>query len=391
MGFIAGITGGTAAGTATTGSVVIPTAGRVPGYTCVVSVASNVSITSLAGFTLAPGSPTTNTASAGRMNTYYKVLNGTETSVTITPSASARWSYVSAVFDNPGIDTATGSTSTTSSTTSTAPTVTAAASGSILVSSYGCIGNATTVVPSFVATSGAQNEIGDVGNTSNNRNPAVMMAYEALASSGATGTRTATVSTATQNGSTSLVLQPTPVTTLTQAAFRFYEDGTETGSTATAAQSTNITRTVTSNSNIQVRTRIQESTAGAGASTDDYQLQYSHNSSLYVNVNTGTIIDGYDFANRSSFVSFDDTVTLNAQSFTGNGKPIGSATFLLSKIGTLTGNATAKVYSHSGTFGTSSVPNTLLATSDTYDSANVGYTWAAHTLTFSGVNQITSR
>jgi hypothetical protein len=75
----------------------------------------------------------------------------------------------------------------------------------------------------------------------------------------------------------------------TQAAFGFYEDGTESGSTTIAAQNTNITRDVTpGNSNLQLRLRIQETNAASGAATDDYRLQYSKNGAAFTNVTAAT-------------------------------------------------------------------------------------------------------
>lgn len=63
----------------------------------------------------------------------------------------------------------------------------------------------------------------------------------------------------------------------------------------------------------------------------------------------------------------------------------------LRKSGTLTGNITAKIYSHTGTFGTNGVPNALLATSDNVlaNSISASPTFALQTFTFSGINRIT--
>lgn len=56
------------------------------------------------------------------------------------------------------------------------------------------------------------------------------------------------------------------------------------------------------------------------------------------------------------------------QSFTaGISAPLTAATFYLRKVGSPTGTMVAKLYSHSGTYGTSSQPGTLLATSNTWD------------------------
>jgi hypothetical protein len=60
------------------------------------------------------------------------------------------------------------------------------------------------------------------------------------------------------------------------------------------------------------------------------------------------------------------TITGIGQSFTGTGGIIATAKFYLSKTGSPTGNITAKLYAHSGTFGTSSIPTgSALATSNT--------------------------
>ncbi len=59
----------------------------------------------------------------------------------------------------------------------------------------------------------------------------------------------------------------------TQAAYRFYEDGTEAGSVALGSQDTALTRNVAADSNILARFRIQNTNATVGVSTDDYQLQ----------------------------------------------------------------------------------------------------------------------
>jgi hypothetical protein len=59
--------------------------------------------------------------------------------------------------------------------------------------------------------------------------------------------------------------------------------------------------------------------------------------------------------------------TIVSQSFTGKAGNLTGCKFYLSKVGNPTGNITAKLYSHSGTFGISSLPDTLLATSDNVD------------------------
>ena len=73
------------------------------------------------------------------------------------------------------------------------------------------------------------------------------------------------------------------------AAWRFYEDGTESGSTAIALEDTDLTaRDVNSDSQVHLRYRLDEVGSGNvdGATTDDYQLQVDKNGGGFVNVTT---------------------------------------------------------------------------------------------------------
>jgi hypothetical protein len=79
-----------------------------------------------------------------------------------------------------------------------------------------------------------------------------------------------------------------------------------------------------------------------------------------------------------------------AQSFhVSANKTLLTATFYLKKDtgGSPTGNAVAKLYSHTGTYGTSSKPDTLLATSDNFDTSSLTEAYSLITFTFSGANQ----
>lgn len=77
--------------------------------------------------------------------------------------------------------------------------------------------------------------------------------------------------------------------TLSQTAYRWYEDGSEGGSAdAGVAQSTALTRYLDGNQNLGLRIRLQESGGAAGATTDDYQLQYSKNGGAFTNVTTSS-------------------------------------------------------------------------------------------------------
>ena len=75
-----------------------------------------------------------------------------------------------------------------------------------------------------------------------------------------------------------------------QQYFRFYEDGTESGSVAIDTQNTNITRSVTADSNLLLRISVTESDGVSGAATDDWQLQYSLNGGTYTNITTSSSV-----------------------------------------------------------------------------------------------------
>ncbi|MBI5126886.1 hypothetical protein HZA76_00305 [Candidatus Roizmanbacteria bacterium] len=113
--------------------------------------------------------------------------------------------------------------------------------------------------------------------------------------------------------------------------------------------------------------------------------------------------NSYDIENATNFATYaSDTVaasastTLNSggtvgvgQSFTGSGGFLSAVRFFLKKTNSPTGNAVAKIYTHSGTYGTSSVPTgTALATSDNLNVALLSTTQAQVPLNFSGSNKI---
>jgi hypothetical protein len=72
------------------------------------------------------------------------------------------------------------------------------------------------------------------------------------------------------------------------------------------------------------------------------------------------------------------------QSFTGDGSQLTKASFWMDKVGSPTGNVVARLYTHSGTFGSSSIPTgSALATSDPIDASNIPSTAAGVVFTFS--------
>jgi|GEM_PF-2275094 len=83
---------------------------------------------------------------------------------------------------------------------------------------------------------------------------------------------------------------------------------------------------------------------------------------------TKTWMDSYSESNQNDFAplgSPNDSTEKSAggQTFTGNGEVIDVCQFYLKKVGSPTSFMRAKIYAHSGTWGSTGIPSTLLATS----------------------------
>ena len=181
---------------------------------------------------------------------------------------------------------------------------------------------------------------------------------------------------------------------LTQSAFRFYNDGTESGSTGLESQGTNHTRTAASGSlNLGLRIRLQDNgTSLLASNTDKYTLKYSLNGGVYSPVTENATIDSFTNAYTIGNAGLSGTLTSYGQTFEGDGNKIVRAAFLLAWNAAISAsNAYIKIYSLTGTPGTNAVPATLLATSDAISpssipvgTSNKAYVYA----TFSGANQL---
>lgn len=125
--------------------------------------------------------------------------------------------------------------------------------------------------------------------------------------------------------------------------------------------------------NIQIDTvNTFDSISGGSAVTDSY-AEANAGPSQELSGDTGAEVQG------------------TGQSITGDGGTLASVEFYLNKVdGSPTGNAVAKIYAHSGTFGTSSVATgAALATSATFDVSVLTVTRELVEFIFSGGNQIT--
>ena len=102
-----------------------------------------------------------------------------------------------------------------------------------------------------------------------------------------------------------------------------------------------------------------------------------------------TLVDNYSESNYGSYIAlYIGAKIASGQSFTAsNSGNLTSCKFYLRKYGSPTGNAYAKLYSHSGTYGSTGTPNTLLATSGSFDVSTLTTSYALIIFTFSGSEQ----
>ena len=114
------------------------------------------------------------------------------------------------------------------------------------------------------------------------------------------------------------------------------------------------------------------------------------------------VIDSYSETNATAYITMSTgtEATGVGQCFTGDGKKITDAKFYLSRhLNSTTGNAVAKIYAMTGTFGTNGNVGTLLATSDNFDVTGItadvspvlctfAFTGAQQYITTNGTNYV---
>ena len=101
-----------------------------------------------------------------------------------------------------------------------------------------------------------------------------------------------------------------------------------------------------------------------------------------------TLIDTYNESNWNTGDTVYSAYPMHYQSFTGK-YILTSCKFYFKKVGSPTGSMTARLYAHSGTFGTSSIPTgPALAESGSIDVSTLsGTTKALITFNFTGANR----
>lgn len=101
------------------------------------------------------------------------------------------------------------------------------------------------------------------------------------------------------------------------------------------------------------------------------------------------IVDSYPESNYSFAERLNDNeFVVIGQSFTGDGGTLNSAKFYLQKIGSPSNGLFVAISSHSGVFGTSSIPDEILAVSDEVSVDSIPTEFGLVTFTFTGENKI---
>jgi isoprenylcysteine carboxyl methyltransferase (ICMT) family protein YpbQ len=169
-------------------------------------------------------------------------------------------------------------------------------------------------------------------------------------------------------------VQPAPAPLITQAAYRFYADGTETAATALAAQNTSYTADLSSGDvNLGVRLQLQSTNASTVLSTDDFTLQWEKNASgTWADVAT-LVVDSYPQSNRDNSNTIDSARPAMGQSFLGNGRKLAKARFMLSQGAGFPPNGaiSAALWTHTGTFGSGGLPATAVGSPVTTSAVGV--------------------
>lgn len=233
-------------------------------------------------------------------------------------------------------------------------------------------------------------------NTATGADTGLGIADAIRASAGATGTIQCTVSSA--SGRNVMMAAAFKLNhTFSQTESAFYEDGSEAGSTVISAGADSITRDLTSgDSNLLLRVRLQETAGSVGSATDDYKLQYELNDSGTWNstgvTTTPGVVDSYNESNQSTTFTYGNTsssASIFGQTFTGDGSIISSVKFYIAKRAGITGNIFARIYAHSGTFGTSGVPTgSVLASSTAFDASTLTTSLGLAEFSFTSSNKI---
>lgn len=137
-------------------------------------------------------------------------------------------------------------------------------------------------------------------------------------------------------------------------------------------------------------TTTQDPTGTSGATDDMTYILYG----LPVTITTisPTLIDSYLITNRDSNITLGagGNNIAYAQSFTGDGRKLYNVSMSMLKTGSPTGNLYCRIHKHTGTFGSTGVPDFIYyATSNTFDVSTLTTSNVSYAINFTGQEAIT--
>jgi hypothetical protein len=105
---------------------------------------------------------------------------------------------------------------------------------------------------------------------------------------------------------------------------------------------------------------------------------------IAITLQAQSVIDSYSESNYNGSYNIGAGSFFGVgQSITGNGNPLDSVKFYMRKVNSPTGNCYIKLFEHTGTFGTSSIPGNELVTSTSKNVTSLPSSFAWVTFVFS--------
>ncbi len=304
--------------------------GSYIGDLLVMFVETNNETITVSGWTQAPNSPQSDTTDTTRLTVFYKWATGEADTTTTSDSGDHQVAAIVGVYGGTGygnpFNATAGGTEATSDTSVSISGVTTTIQNTLVLAATTSARNATASNEFSGWTNANLNTIQEWidGTDTAGLGGGIGMASGIYPLIGNFGSTTATAVTATRKALWAGAVSPPTYPAITQNESAFYEDGSESASTL---------------------------------------------------ISTG-VMDSYGTANQNAEADNSDGSTTSGigQTFTGNGDTIVSVTFYIRRSSTaLTGTINAKLYAHSGTFGSTGVPTgAALATSGNIDVTVMG-------------------
>lgn len=234
-----------------------------------------------------------------------------DSSVTMKAFGLVEFSGVTATLRNTaGTAYSTSTTAASASTTGTTPQVNDLVLGWIFTSNQGTSPLGDNDSTGGTWRSGTAVGIGSTGGSGASNNFGIDHYKVLTAASHQTLNNMATLTAG--NGAIVAILQAAPDPSITQAAYRFYAEGSESGSTTLAAQDTAPSVDVSSGDvALQLRVCLQNTSANPVWATDDFRLQVNLDNSNYedVTATSPSWTKGFDSANLTEGASTTNRLT----------------------------------------------------------------------------------